>query len=166
MADRVAVLNRGRIEQIGAPDEIYDAPASLFVNTFIGHANLLGGVVTGPETLRLDAGPELALGRPLALPIGARAVASVRPETFALGSAEDAGAFPARLALVMPLGPVTLLDAVLPSGEAVKVSLARATGPSTPPPGDTIHLRITAPSRVGVFEPPAPVSAPAQDAAA
>ncbi|MDU3046067.1 ABC transporter ATP-binding protein, partial [Bradyrhizobium sp.] len=43
MADRIVVLNKGRIEQIDTPDALYDAPASLFVNGFIGHANFLKG---------------------------------------------------------------------------------------------------------------------------
>ena len=43
MSDRIAVMSRGRVEQIGTPEEIYDAPASVFVAGFIGSANLLPG---------------------------------------------------------------------------------------------------------------------------
>ena len=43
MADRIAVMNRGRIEQVASPTEIYDQPATLFVNQFVGTTNLLAG---------------------------------------------------------------------------------------------------------------------------
>jgi ABC-type Fe3+/spermidine/putrescine transport system ATPase subunit len=49
MSDRVAVLNRGRIEQIGAPTELYDEPANVFVASFIGEANFLDAKVVGAE---------------------------------------------------------------------------------------------------------------------
>src|ERR1700674_1675204 len=41
MPDRIAVMNRGRVEQVASPTEIYDHPATLFVNQFVGTANLL-----------------------------------------------------------------------------------------------------------------------------
>lgn len=47
LGDRIAVLNSGRIEQIGTPDEVYNRPESEFVATFLGAANLLLGVVNG-----------------------------------------------------------------------------------------------------------------------
>src|SRR5476649_1047437 len=49
MADRIAVLNQGRLEQFGTPSEIYDAPGSLFVNTFVGTANMLPGKLVAPN---------------------------------------------------------------------------------------------------------------------
>ena len=68
LGDRIAVLSAGRLEQVGAPDELYERPATLFVATFVGRANVfrgpaaraLGGdavVVVRPERLRFaDAG--------------------------------------------------------------------------------------------------------------
>src|SRR3954447_17530864 len=61
MADRIVVLNKGRIEQIDSPDALYDRPASLFVNSFIGHANFLRGTVSGADRVKLEAGPEICL---------------------------------------------------------------------------------------------------------
>jgi len=58
------VLNRGHIEQIDTPDALYDRPMSLFVNSFIGHTNFLRGVVTGSDSVKLEAGPEITLARP------------------------------------------------------------------------------------------------------
>jgi spermidine/putrescine transport system ATP-binding protein len=50
MSDRIAVMSRGRVEQIGTPEEIYDRPASIFVAGFIGSANLLPAVVSAGST--------------------------------------------------------------------------------------------------------------------
>jgi spermidine/putrescine transport system ATP-binding protein len=84
MSDRVAVFNRGRLEQLGTPTEIYHNPATAFVADFIGEANLLGAEWLGREgavcCVRLAGGLEIKV--PLELwPAGAgRAVVSVRPE--------------------------------------------------------------------------------------
>ena len=57
-----AVLNQGRLEQYSPPTEVYDAPKSLFVNTFVGTANTLSGklvAVNGEATVALDIGTEI-----------------------------------------------------------------------------------------------------------
>ena len=53
ISDQIAVLNHGRLEQVGAPRELYDEPASEFVMTFVGDANLVGGVLVRPHDLEL-----------------------------------------------------------------------------------------------------------------
>ena len=62
MGDHIAVLNEGHLEQVGTPDEVYNHPASEYVATFLGAANLLVGVVTGGAieigTARLPAEKE------------------------------------------------------------------------------------------------------------
>ena len=52
MADRIVVMNRGAIEQIGTPIEIYRQPASPFVADFIGLMNFIPGTVTAPDRVR------------------------------------------------------------------------------------------------------------------
>jgi spermidine/putrescine transport system ATP-binding protein len=89
MSDRIAVMHRGRIEQLGVPDELYDKPESPFVADFIGTTNLLTGTV---ETVTAD-------GAVIRLESGDRCVAaadgrqagqsiqlSVRPESIELGA--------------------------------------------------------------------------------
>ncbi|HWM20133.1 MAG TPA: polyamine ABC transporter ATP-binding protein [Ilumatobacteraceae bacterium] len=65
MSDRIAVMSRGRVEQIGTPEEIYSRPASIFVAGFIGSANLLPGRLegagTGSATVVLDSGARIAV---------------------------------------------------------------------------------------------------------
>jgi len=67
LGDRVAVLDRGRLEQVGTPDELYDKPATVFVAGFVGRANVLPGALLGepagtrvlvrPEAMRFGGGP-------------------------------------------------------------------------------------------------------------
>ena len=60
MADAIAVMNHGRIEQLGPPSELYEKPATAFVAGFLGVSNLLAGSVTAPGRVRLDTGDEIA----------------------------------------------------------------------------------------------------------
>ena len=85
MADSIAVMNRGRIEQLGTPTELYERPQTSFVAGFLGVSNLLRGTVAGPDTVRLDAGPEIAV--PLNGRSGSVAV-GIRPEKLKLGASE------------------------------------------------------------------------------
>src|SRR5215469_6056481 len=57
VADRVAVMNHGRLEQVGTPTELYDRPASEFVLRFLGDAFKLGGVFVRPHDIKLDRFP-------------------------------------------------------------------------------------------------------------
>ncbi len=84
MSDRIAVINRGRIEQLGTATEIYHRPRTPFAADFIGQANLLSGAVVSRNGLtarvRLDGGLELTVSA-LELPVDAtKALVSIRPE--------------------------------------------------------------------------------------
>ncbi|CAN5863475.1 ABC transporter ATP-binding protein [soil metagenome] len=94
MSDRIAVFNKGRIEQIGTPEELYDRPATRFVASFIGDTNFLEGRVLGCALgvceIETAAGRIEASARtPLAA--GARVFVAVRPERVVLASAQAAG---------------------------------------------------------------------------
>ncbi|MDQ3138382.1 MAG: spermidine/putrescine ABC transporter ATP-binding protein, partial [Gemmatimonadota bacterium] len=69
MSDRIAVMNEGRVEQIGTPQEIYHSPASVFVANFIGVANLIPAVVEHANGT--DATVVVAGGQRMAVPAGA-----------------------------------------------------------------------------------------------
>ena len=82
MSDRIAVMSRGRVEQIGTPEEIYGKPASVFVAGFIGSANLLPGEVS-PESLpavRLDAGSTIDVPTVTGAGAGSPVTVMIRPE--------------------------------------------------------------------------------------
>ena len=82
MADAIAVMNRGRIEQLGPPTELYEKPATAFVAGFLGVSNLLSGSVTAPGRVRLDTGDEIAAD---AGDRAGRVAVGIRPEKIRLG---------------------------------------------------------------------------------
>jgi spermidine/putrescine transport system ATP-binding protein len=79
MSDRIAVMDRGRIEQVGAPEEVYERPATTFVAGFIGVSNLMPATVDGSGEVRLDQGPVCPAPTD-GLAGGERCYAVVRPE--------------------------------------------------------------------------------------
>ncbi len=86
MADTIAVMNRGRVEQIGSPTELYETPRTEFVAGFLGVSNLLRGRVVGPDRVRIAAGDELQValgGRTGDVALG------VRPEKIRIGHATE-----------------------------------------------------------------------------
>ncbi|MEV5675472.1 MULTISPECIES: ABC transporter ATP-binding protein [unclassified Streptomyces] len=97
MADTVAVMNGGRVEQLGAPADLYENPRTTFVANFLGTSNLIEGeiVSTGAELVVSAGGAKLRLpaercSAPTAN--GGRLLLGVRPEKISLAHAEDAGA--------------------------------------------------------------------------
>ncbi len=89
MADRIAVMNQGRIEQLGTPTELYETPATAYVASFLGASNLIAGTVSGADTVRLRHGPEVRV-RPRALGGRTGEVAvGIRPEKIELGDAHE-----------------------------------------------------------------------------
>src|SRR4029079_1773048 len=91
LADRVVILNRGRIQQVGTPMEVYAAPANLFVAGFIGSPamNMIPAELAGPtagQAQLIAAGASLLLDsrNPIAIVPGMKAVLGIRPEDIAL----------------------------------------------------------------------------------
>ena len=61
VADRIAVLNKGRIEQVGSPTEVYDTPANPFVMSFLGAVSALNGALVRPHDIRVGRNPDMAI---------------------------------------------------------------------------------------------------------
>lgn len=85
MSDRVAVMHRGRIEQVGPPAELYEAPASRFVADFLGESNFVDGVLVGAAVkerwvVRSSGGLEFRGVGAVPLQPGQPVTAAVRPE--------------------------------------------------------------------------------------
>ncbi|TBW40692.1 sulfate/molybdate ABC transporter ATP-binding protein [Siculibacillus lacustris] len=136
LADRVVVLNKGRIEQIGTPDEIYDAPASPFVFDFIGDASRI------PVTV--EHGGVVVDGRRLALPVevlgqGA-ATLYVRPQHWTIGAPDAPGALAATVAGTRRHGVSRRLDTTLGDGRAVEIDVPPETRVAA---GDRLSLLPT-----------------------
>jgi len=127
MADRLVVMDRGRVRQTGAPEEVYERPADLFVAGFLGRCNVLRGTVETPGRFR-------AAGHALPCqdgPPGVDRALAVRPERVAIGPPDGAG-LPGRVALVTYLGGSTEWHLDTPAGPVV------ASRP-TPPEGDALR---------------------------
>lgn len=111
MSDRVAVINAGRVEQIGTVNEIYYKPATRFVATFIGETNIVEAEVLGGGggqwRCRLEGGLELAVKSESAAP-GGKLLLSLRPEKIRLhrGDPALANSFPARVSMEIFKGAV------------------------------------------------------------
>jgi spermidine/putrescine transport system ATP-binding protein len=94
MSDRIAVMNRGRIEQIGIPEDVYERPATTFVAGFIGVSNLMPATVTGPAEVRLDQGATID-ATVEGFATGERCHAVVRPEKLRVETLAPGGGSPA-----------------------------------------------------------------------
>jgi spermidine/putrescine transport system ATP-binding protein len=133
MSDRIAVMHGGRIEQLGAPEDLYDRPATSFVADFIGTTNLLAGTVEtlGPDvaTVCLDSGDRCVIasgGRQS----GQTVQVSVRPEAIAIGAANGSEAdarLRAEVEQVAYLGAAVQYHIRTERGLALSVLAAKST---------------------------------------
>lgn len=124
VADRITVLNAGRVEQVGTPDDVYQRPANAFVYSFLGSAVRLAGRV---KDGRLRVGSLTLHGAEPPQKEDQEAVAYVRSHDFQVERSRDGapgiGAFVAR---ILPVGPVVRLELFrYDTAEFIEVELAR-----------------------------------------
>ena len=155
MADRIAVLNGGVLEQYGAPVDIYDRPRSLFVNTFVGAANVLPGTIlarNGEEaTVVLESG-DIVAGRvrDADLANDARVMICIRPENLEVVAGDGAG-LRGMVEMSFPLGATVVHDVRLSDGTAVKVSEMRQSNATARPAGVGVRIRPVRAETVAIF---------------
>jgi sulfate transport system ATP-binding protein len=133
VADRVVVMNQGRIEQIGTPDEVYSNPVSPFVYRFLGNVNVFHSRLHGgwaDVSRELPPETEEMTERPLD---GHRAMAFVRPHDIHLESAPTDGGIEATVQDVLTIGPLVRVE-LSHASERVEVELTRERA-------DTLNLR-------------------------
>jgi spermidine/putrescine transport system ATP-binding protein len=106
MADTIAVMNRGTIEQLGTPEDLYERPQTAFVAGFLGVSNLLAGTVAGSDLVRLDGGPEVRIRSGALNGRTGRVAVGVRPEKIRLGAGEP-NAIEGRIAETAYIGVAT-----------------------------------------------------------
>jgi putative spermidine/putrescine transport system ATP-binding protein len=145
MSDRLAVMNRGRVEQVGTPIEIYDRPVTRFVADFIGDTNIFRG-----ERVATATGPGLAVGNGLNLVLpnsaeiegtGVLSVA-LRPEKISLSRDDAAAEACAKGAIESTnfLGGAVLYRIALASGHRVLAQQPNAGAGRLFAPGNTVML--------------------------
>jgi sulfate transport system ATP-binding protein len=133
VADRIAVLNKGRIEQVGSPTDVYDTPANPFVMSFLGAVSDLNGVLVRPHDIRVGRNPELA-------------VAGTAEATAVLGATIDRVVvlgFEVRVELTSATNGAPF-TAQITRGDAEALALRE---------GDTVYVRATRVPPIGALIP-------------
>ena len=130
VSDRIAVMNRGRIEQFDTPVGVYDRPATLFVNGFIGTTNLLPGRILtasgdGHAAAALDAGAKVMVESDRYFVAGTRVVVSARPEQLELFGDATEERWPVTVGMVVPLGATAIWDLAAADGTRLKLAQRR-----------------------------------------
>jgi putrescine transport system ATP-binding protein len=129
LASRVAVMNQGRLVQIGAPAEIYERPRSRFVADFVGSVNLFDGRLSGAFNtlaLQVDGIDEpIPVPEPVNLPAGSAAAIAVRPEKMRLSPVRPEGfALPATIVSVGYQGGQSTVHLVTQSARTLRAHVA------------------------------------------
>jgi sulfate transport system ATP-binding protein len=121
LADRVVIMNHGRLEQVGTPDAVYHSPASSFVYNFLGDVNLFHGRVEGSRAF--VGGVEVDVPSDLT-PVNGHVRIFIRPHLLDISADEPEGrSFRARVVHVNPAGPLVKVELVTDWGDPVRVEL-------------------------------------------
>ena len=136
LADRIAILAAGRIEQLGCPQDVLDHPASAFVAGFVGQTNRIAGQV---EHGRFSA---FGAALPASHLADGGAVAFVRPDQLKPVDPTAEG-LDARIERVTPRGPALWLDCVGPAGQVLEAAVSRSGAAQVPPAGSPVRLGLT-----------------------
>jgi multiple sugar transport system ATP-binding protein len=140
MGEEIAVMRDGRVVQTGTPDDLYDAPADIYVASKIGspHMNLLDGTADGAgRTIVTPLGAFEIGNRASAVASGERLVLGIRPSDIRVA---DRDAIETRVQLVEPQGDVTVIS--LASGEAILRLILPEQKASGYTPGDLVRVAL------------------------
>jgi len=135
VADQIAVLNQGRIEQVGTPADVYDSPANAFVMSFLGTVSSLNGILVRPHDIRVGRTPEMAIAA-------------------GDGTAESTGVIRATIDRVVYLGfevRVELISATTGAPFVAQITRGDAEALALRD-GDTVYVRATRIPPVGGVE--------------
>ncbi|MEJ0077924.1 MAG: ABC transporter ATP-binding protein [Alphaproteobacteria bacterium] len=149
MADRIAVMARGRIEQVSSPTEIYDNPATLFVNQFVGTTNVLTGAFARDGAAARVMLPGAALDVPPAANFadGTKVAVSIRPEHLRV---VPSGGLAGTVKAVLPLGSHVVYDIEIAPGVSLKMSEPRE-GKAVRLSGERVSVAPTSPAALRIF---------------
>ena len=146
MSDRICLMNQGRIEQIGTPQELYLRPRSVFAAEFLGESNILDAslIAAGPPlaTLRGPAGLTLSATSAGGASPGTPLKIVVRPECVRLLGADEpfANAAPGRVKERVFIGGVSRLFVELADGTVLSIKQLTQDGAAAVRPGDAVRV--------------------------
>jgi spermidine/putrescine transport system ATP-binding protein len=136
MADTIAVMNQGKIEQLGSPTDLYERPQTAFVANFLGTSNLLPGTVAGPDAVRLEDGALIHVDtRGTAGPVAV----GVRPEKIRIGEG-GANALSGTVRESAYIGVATQIVVDTSVGEVSVFHQNAETGGFVPAPGSDVTV--------------------------
>ncbi|CAN5733969.1 hypothetical protein BH24ACT5_BH24ACT5_10630 [soil metagenome] len=150
ISDRIGVMSNGRIEQIGAPRDVYSSPATPFVARFVGRINELPGEVGRDGGAVTVAGVPVGVAAPSEIPAGAAVIVMSRPEDLRVGPLNDANS---------QLSGTAVSDHFSGSSSMLRVRLDRldqlvdvqmSADADSVTPGDRVDVRLT-PARAHVI---------------
>ena len=142
MSDRVAVLNAGKIEQVGTPLELYDSPKNVFVATFLGESNLLPGTIIGAGEVDVQVKLD-DLDTTISIPgkaekMGSKVFVLTRPESISVSKDADQG-LKAEVVETLYLGEITSVRLRLASSQTITM---RRMGSGQIRVGETLRLSL------------------------
>jgi spermidine/putrescine transport system ATP-binding protein len=148
MSDRIAVMNHGRVEQVGTPEDVYERPANLFVADFIGSSNILHGSLlestAGIATVQLDAGAIVLATHSHELSTGQRVAVTIRPDDMQLLADnprnQHANRLIGRVTKVSFLG--TYRQVVVTTNDNIEVMIRQPPATTGRPPGSDEPVMI------------------------
>jgi sulfate/thiosulfate transport system ATP-binding protein len=119
VSDRVVVMNEGRIEQVGSPDEVYHHPSSAFVYDFIGNVNLFRGRIDGDRSSGSEVS-SIGAGDPKST------IVYVRPHLLDIDrEPQNRPHYRARIKHIISAGPLVKVEAISEGGDSVHVELSQ-----------------------------------------
>jgi spermidine/putrescine ABC transporter ATP-binding subunit len=144
MSDRIAVMNHGRLVQVGTPVELYNTPASYFVADFVGDSNFLAGTVTeaGADHAIVETAGKLRLPVRATAPVapGTRVRVSLRPEKIALEPGAHPRGLPGTVDEAVYMGEVTRYAVRVADEETLLVKVQTRHGAPAYGPGAAVKL--------------------------
>ena len=156
LADRIAVMRDGRIEQIGGPRAVYEQPATRFVADFLGRANVLAGHAAGRDGafLCVETGsPALVLRAftPLDVADGTEVWVAVRPENVVLAGDGHANHADGVVRAAAYVGGESRYEIEVPGGVTLRATVPNRAGDSAPRPEPGASVRLSWPAEAGIL---------------
>ncbi|NDD29617.1 MAG: ABC transporter ATP-binding protein [Proteobacteria bacterium] len=153
LSDRIAVMNKGRFEQVGTPTEIYERPRTRFVTEFVGASNIFGGTVRaqggGEVQVEVDGVGLVRVAHDGSVQSGDTIELFVRPEKMRLSHqapSTDENRLEGILRTVVYQGPVTRYEVEVASGRSIAVTVTHLHIPADLRPGETLWVSWSASS--------------------
>jgi len=143
LSDRIAVMSHGRIEQLGAPREVYERPATRFVADFIGASTVLRGTARGGDRVALGGAATVQVAAGRALRAGEELDLAIRPERLRLAAGPGDNVVEARIEGLVYQGAQTEVTARLGDGQRMLVFVVEPA-PMPLAVGQTVHFHLPA----------------------